>query len=43
MNFVRNYLSGRVPVELCELWESGQLTELAVDHWIDCSCCSDVQ
>jgi hypothetical protein len=35
----KNYLSGRVASELCEL-RNGSLTELKVDSWIECDCCT---
>lgn len=40
MSFRKNYLSGRVSVELCELRENGELSDLTVDYWIDCDCCT---
>mmetsp|Transcript_8605 Transcript_8605/g.15712 ORF Transcript_8605/g.15712 Transcript_8605/m.15712 type:complete len:335 (+) Transcript_8605:1-1005(+) len=40
MSFRRNYLSGRVAVELCELRYAGSLTELKVDYWVACDCCT---
>jgi hypothetical protein len=40
MTFRRNYLSGRVTPELCELRDEGTLTKLTVDYWVSCDCCT---
>jgi hypothetical protein len=40
MSFHGNFLTGGVSPEICELRYSGVLTELEVDDWIDCICCT---
>jgi hypothetical protein len=39
MSFRRNYLSGNVAPEICEL-RNGALKELEVDSWVECDCCA---
>lgn len=39
MSFRKNYLTGRISDELCELRDIS-LTELKVDSWIECDCCT---
>lgn len=40
MSFHRNYLSGRISAEICELTRFHKLTEIEVDRWIECACCA---
>ena len=40
MSFRKNYLTGRVSNDICELRDVA-LRELKVDSWIECDCCTD--